>query len=102
MGSAKKKNAVTRIDLEGELTIYTAAELKEKFSASLLAGQPLAIDLSQVGEMDTAGLQLLLLAQRESAARQQPVTFLKPSQAVLDTLQLCGLSDLVQSADAAA
>ncbi len=102
MGSAKKKNAVTRIDLEGELTIYTAAELKEKFSAALLAEQPLEIDLSQVGEMDTAGLQLLLLAQRESAARKQPVTFLKPSQAVLDTLQLCGLSDLVQSADAAA
>lgn len=93
MAAAKKKNTMTRIQLEGELTIYTAAELKEKIASALQAGQPIEIDLSQIGEMDTAGLQLLLLAQRESATRKLPITFVEPSQAVTDTLQLCGMSD---------
>lgn len=100
MGAAKKKNAVTKLALDGELTIYTAAELKEKIAGALQAELPIEIDLSQIGEIDTAGLQLLLLAKRECATRNKAIEFSQPSQAVLDTLQLCGLSDefIAQSA----
>jgi anti-anti-sigma factor len=103
MCAAKKKSAVTRIAIEGELTIYAAAEIKEKIASAFQSEQPLEIDLSQIGEMDTAGLQLLLLAKREGIARNRQVTFTPPSQAVLDALQLCGLStEFAPSAAAAA
>ncbi|MDB6063698.1 MAG: hypothetical protein JWM78_3801 [Verrucomicrobiaceae bacterium] len=92
MGSSKKKEAATRLTLEGELTIYMAAELKEKLAAALQAELPLEIDLSQIGEIDTAGMQLLLLAKRECVARNKSIEFLAPSQAVLDGWQLCNLS----------
>ena len=91
MAAAKKKNAATMLALDGELTIYTAAELKEKIAGALREELPIEIDLSQIGEIDTAGLQLLLLAKRECATRNRAIAFLQPSQAVLDTLQLCGL-----------
>jgi len=91
---AKKKAAVSRLAIEGELTIYVAAELKEKIAAALQLEQPLEIDLSQVGEIDSAGIQLLLLAKRECDNRQRPVAFLKPSPAVLDAWQLCNLGAL--------
>lgn len=91
MGASKKKTAATKLALEGELTIYVAAELKEKIAAALQAQQPLEIDLSQIGEIDTAGIQLLLLAKREADARELQIVFAQPSQAVLDAWQLCNL-----------
>lgn len=91
MGS-KKKEAVTRLAIEGELTIYTAAELKQKLTDAFNGEHAIEIDLSQVGEIDTAGLQLLLLAKREGAARDKVVVFGQPSEAVLDCWQRCNLS----------
>jgi anti-sigma B factor antagonist len=88
MGAAKKKSS-TKFVVEGELTIYTAAETREKFAALLQTEQPIEIDLSQVSEIDTAGLQLLLLARREAAAREKTLTFSDPSAAVQNCWQLC-------------
>jgi anti-sigma B factor antagonist len=88
MGAAKKK-ASTKFVVEGELTIYTAAETREKFAALLQTEQPIEIDLSQVSEIDTAGLQLLLLARREASAREKTLTFTDPSAAVQSCWQLC-------------
>jgi len=88
MGAAKKKTS-NKLVVEGELTIYTAAETKEKIATFLRGEQPLEIDLSQVGEIDTAGLQLLLLARREAAAQQKVLIFAEPSAAVQSCWQLC-------------
>lgn len=88
MCAAKKKSS-NKLVIEGELTIYTAAETKEKLVALLQGEQPIEIDLSQVGEIDTAGLQLLLLARREAAAQQKTLIFSEPSAAVQSCWQLC-------------
>ena len=88
MGAAKKKSS-TKFVVEGELTIYTAAETREKFAALLQSEQPIEIDLSQVSEIDTAGLQLLLLARREAVAHKKKLTFAEPSAAVQSCWHLC-------------
>lgn len=90
--AASKKNAVYTLPIEGELTIYTAADLKTKIVAALASAQPIEIDLSQVDEIDSAGLQLLMLAKRESAAAGKPLTLIKHSQAVLECLDMCNLT----------
>ncbi len=90
MASSKKKDAVQTLAVEGELTIYTAAEMKEKIGA-LLAANAIEIDLAQVSEIDTAGLQLLLLARRECAAQEKSIVFSNPSEAVLTCWRMCNL-----------
>lgn len=46
------------------MTVYVAAELKSALLAEVAAGNS-TLDLAQVQEIDTAGLQLLLLLNRE-------------------------------------
>jgi anti-anti-sigma factor len=48
----------------GDMTVYVASELKTALLAEFAAGHT-ALDLSQVQEIDTAGLQLLLVLNRE-------------------------------------
>lgn len=81
--------------LAGELTIYAAAEAKAPLLAPLLA--PLAdcgelvIDLAGVSEIDSAGLQLLLLVRREAVAAGRPLAFADASPAVAELVALYGL-----------
>lgn len=77
---------------EGEMTIYTADELKGRLVAALGQCKELEIDLSQVSEMDTAGLQLLVLAKREAAAKNKTLRLIFHSPAVVETLDLCNMS----------
>lgn len=87
------RGARSRIAVEGDLTIYSAAADKEALLAALEAAPALEIDLSRVDEMDTAGLQLLVLVKREAARRGKAMRLVAHSAAalgVLDTYNLVG------------
>lgn len=75
--------------IEGELTIFRAAELKPLLLADPL---PLEIDLSGVTDIDTAGVQLLLLAQNTARAQQCELRLLAPSPAVMEVFALLNLA----------
>ena len=60
-------NDLSKLMIEGEMTIFNATELKENLIDNLAACSELEIDLSQVSEMDTTGLQLLLLIYKEAS-----------------------------------
>lgn len=74
--------------LDGEMTVFRAAELK-----ALMAARPDAfeLDLADVSEFDTAGVQLLLMQQRLAARRGAALRLRAPSAAVRELLQLYGL-----------
>ena len=85
---------MTPLRIEGELTIYRAAELCDALKGAL-AGAPdrgaLEVDLSAVTEMDSAGVQLLIAAKRssEDSGRALRVAGLGPAAVeVFDILQL--------------
>ncbi len=82
--------APSRLAIEGELTIYTAADSKPKLLAALQAPAT-EFDLSQVTEIDSAGLQLLLLAKREARITGIDLSFTGHSSAVIDCFDLCDL-----------
>jgi anti-anti-sigma factor len=82
---------MTRLALEGEITIYQAAELRPRLVEALAAAGALEIDLAAVTALDTAGVQLLLAARREARARTCELTFANPSPAVVEVLDLLGL-----------
>jgi anti-sigma B factor antagonist len=80
--------------IDGELTIYRAAELCDALKA-VMAGVPdgdeLAVDLSDVTEMDSAGVQLLMAAKKTARASGRDVRITGRSPAVeevLETLRL--------------
>ena len=52
---------ITNLKLSGELNIYAAAETQQAVQQALLeGGSALSLDLSDVSELDTAGVQQLL------------------------------------------
>ena len=78
--------------LKGELTIQTAAEDRATLLAALSGGDDdLVLDLSDVTELDTAGLQVLLLAKREAALRGRRMHLIALGPAVLEVLHIVGL-----------
>jgi anti-anti-sigma factor len=84
-------NETAHVSIDGELTIYTAAELSAELLPRLGATPQMQIDLSQITEMDGAGLQLLIMVTREASKAGTALTLTGHSKAVLETLQLSGL-----------
>ncbi|SEO53487.1 lipid asymmetry maintenance protein MlaB [Pseudomonas sp. NFACC39-1] len=79
------------VQIDGELTIYTAADLAAQWLPRLGATPRMALDLSQITEMDGAGLQLLLMVQREAPKAGTRLEITGQSKAVTETLALCNL-----------
>lgn len=80
-----------RSSLAGELCVFHAAELKPQLLAIATAGDQV-IDLSLVSEVDTAGVQLLLLAKREAARAGGQLSYVNHSDPVLEALALLNLA----------
>jgi anti-anti-sigma factor len=88
----ESKNGMALLHIEGEMSIYTAAELKSQLLPHLARAGELEIDLSQVSELDGAGLQLLLLAKREAVHGGATLRLTRHSPAVLEVFDLCNLA----------
>lgn len=77
--------------ISGELTIYTAAEWRQKLAA-LPADPPLIeLDLADVSEIDTAGLQLLISARKTFSASGRQLHLVRHSTCVRELLEFCRL-----------
>lgn len=79
--------------MEGPLTIYTAAEQKDVLASLFPLAHELELDLANVDELDSAGLQLLILIKRESLKNGAQLLLSNPSPAVSEVLRLSGLGD---------
>jgi anti-sigma B factor antagonist len=75
-----------KVIVEGNMTIYEAAADKPVLLDALAKASDMEIDLSSVMEMDTAGLQLLILVKRESLKSGKRVRLVRHSQSSLDVL----------------
>ena len=64
----------------------------ERLLDALAAADELELDLLQVGEIDTAGLQLLILLKKEAQRAGKQVTVVAHSQAVRSVIDFCNLA----------
>lgn len=95
-------SARASLALEGELTIYGAAELPTRLIAALAdAPEGLDIDLAGVTEIDSAGVQLLMATHRAALASDRTVVLRAPSDAVRDVFELFDLASFFDIAAAA-
>ncbi|HEY8977465.1 MAG TPA: STAS domain-containing protein [Burkholderiaceae bacterium] len=81
--------------IDGELTIYRAAELAVAMKTALAGvaeGGALELDLSEVAEMDCAGVQLLLAARRSATESGRSLRLAGRSAAVDEVLAILRLT----------
>ncbi len=91
-------SAVRRLTLQGDLTIHHAAHLKSTLLEALSSAALIEVDVSQVTEIDTAGLQLLLAAKRHASRQARRLKLIEPSPAVLEMIELFALDALLREA----
>jgi anti-anti-sigma regulatory factor len=78
--------------LSNEATIYQAAALKTELLSILETKLPITLDLSEVKEFDTAGLQIILIAKQSSAQLGVNFTVANKTSVVSNTLNLMGVA----------
>jgi anti-sigma B factor antagonist len=88
-------DGIARLQVSGELTIYHAAELAGQL-LPLVAQRstPIELDLDGVTDLDSAGVQVLLVALRAAHDHGGALHVVRPSRAVKDVLETFTLADL--------
>ena len=74
--------------IEGDFTIRRVPEMKDVLLARLAQSQALEVDLAGVTEIDTAGVQLLLMVRRAAQASQKDLRLVAHSPAVASLFEL--------------
>jgi anti-anti-sigma factor len=92
--NVRNNNGRCAMALGGELTIYAAAELKDSLVGAIGECAEMEIDLSAVSDIDTAGLQVLVLAKRHAAASNRALHLVGHSRPVMELLELYDLAGL--------
>ena len=90
IGEARQEAAAC-LAVEGEMTIYRAAELAPALLETVRTHAAPALDLSAVTEFDSAGLQLLLVARQEAARLGKRLELAGASPAVREVFALLGM-----------
>jgi len=86
------KNGCCHIFLSGELTIYQASDMKPQLLDAISRCTEIELHLADVSEIDTAGLQLLVLIEQEALRTSKHLRLTEHSPAVVDIIQLFDLN----------
>lgn len=81
--------------LFGELTLSHATECRDSLFAALSGNPELEIDLLNVTQIDTAGVQLLMAVHREALTLGKPLRWLGFSLVVQEAFELLDLTELL-------
>jgi len=90
--TAKKKGDRCTVSIKGDMTIYTAALHKQELMGAMRGAKETDINLSKVNEFDSAGVQILMLAQREAKLAGMQLTLSAPSASAREVLDLYRLT----------
>jgi len=82
---------VMHLSIEGELTIFRAQEIREAILPVIAASEEIEIDLTNVTEVDAAGMQLLVSSKIEAFLRGKSLRYSGHSKAILEMIDLCDL-----------
>lgn len=89
---ARNNKGLSMLKIDGDMTIYTAAALKDELMKHIVKPCEREIDLSEISEMDSAGMQLLILAKREALRSNTVLRLVNHSRAVLDVMDICNMA----------
>lgn len=88
------KDSVLTLALEGRLDTLTSPQLEEKLNASLDGVSDLVLDLEKLDYMSSAGLRVLLAAQkRMNQQGSMKVTHVNPI--IMEIFEVTGFSEIL-------
>jgi anti-sigma B factor antagonist len=87
-----------RVQIPGELTIYTAREWRDRLMAVVEKDCDMELDLSEVSEVDGAGIQLLVALQMELQTKGHSLHMSGVSSRVMEAFQFCRLTEFFMDA----
>lgn len=87
-----QKDPLTQLVIKDEMTIYNVLEQKNTLFPYLEEGKELQIDLSEVSEIDSAGMQLLMMLKQQAQKIDNQFSLVHHSQAVVEVLELFDLA----------
>jgi anti-anti-sigma factor len=87
-----RRPKVGSLAVVGEMTIQTAAERKTELLALLESAAEVEVVLTDVTELDTAGLQVLMMVRREAAQLGKSLRLVSPNKVVTDVLEIAHLT----------
>ena len=86
MGTKKKDNT-EKIEIETSLSIFNAAMIHEKILEAYNKFDAMEIDLKNITDCDTAGIQLLISLKKSCGETGKEISLVNPSEAVTDALE---------------
>lgn len=84
-------NGVFQFSIEGKMTSCMIDELQEAILPVIGRSREIEIDLSQVSEIDLAGLRLMVDAKLEAISLNRTLRFTGHSKPVADIMGMCNL-----------
>jgi anti-anti-sigma factor len=95
-----KGDGAINLDFHGEMTIYDAQQCKNVLLEALKQCEVVSLDLSDVSEIDTAGVQILTSLVQSAKKMDREVFISESGQAFGAVIHLCNLgSDLGLTSD---
>jgi anti-anti-sigma factor len=82
------RDGSAHVAIEGDLTVSSVQDIRAALAAVVVEHDETEIDLGSIEEIDSAGLQLMLIAKRSEG---RTVRFVNHSDAVLRLLDLANL-----------
>ena len=90
----EKENSVTVLKIEGRLDTTTAPELEKAINGEGEELKNLVLDFKGVAYISSAGLRVLLTAQKKMNA-QGYMELINVSEAVMDIFEMTGFADIL-------
>jgi len=84
------------IKFQNQLGIQQVSDLKAELESAVSSGENVVLDASEVDNIDTAGLQLLVAFVQHAALKKCTFEWQDPSDAFVETAKLTGLSAALQ------
>ncbi len=85
--------------IEGEMTIYTAAEYARTLLDNCDTQKKVELDLEKVTEIDSSGVQLLVALKKQLDRTGDDLKLKNSSEAVQDVLRLTNLATIIDTSN---
>ncbi len=88
----KKQSKIKNIEIDTSLSIFNAATIHKKITEAYRKYDSIEIDLKEITDCDTAGIQLLCSLKKSCLDAGKEITLTNPSNAVTDALERMSIS----------
>ena len=95
----RRRKSRSTLSLEGSATIMEAEQLRDALAECIDEWDGVRVDLLNVGDMDTAGMQVLVSASVTAGLLEKQFAVTRASESVTETCRLLGLESVPPFSD---